>query len=583
MNLEITYHKHDALIIGAGIAGLYAALKTSGEVDTAVLSKIYPTRSHSGAAQGGCAASLGNRMEDCWEWHLYDTVRGSDFLGDQDSQELLVREAVPVMYEMEHLGVPFSRTPDGRIDQRAFGGHFGNFGKTPMLRACFAADRTGHAQLHLLYEQCLKHQVRFYNEFYALSLIVNDGICLGAVAWDFLRGGLHVFQAKAVMIATGGYARCWKITSNAHANTGDGLSLVMRQGLALEDMEFVQFHPTGVWKHGMLVSEAARGEGGYLLNGKGERFMENYAKSKMELAPRDVVSRAEQTEINEGRGIDGQDCVHIDLTHLGKEKILERLPQINEMAQKFLGIDCTENPIPIQPTAHYSMGGIPTTLDTEVYADGKEEILAGLYASGECACVSVHGANRLGTNSTLECAVYGRRGGLRMLDYIRSCPAFDDLPGSAADMAREEVEHLLSTAGTKGGVRPVELRERLQETMQQNVAVYRDEKGLAEQVKIGAELRAQYKKIAIDDSALVANTDMIEAIELGHMLDYSYMIARCAFERTECRGAHWRIDHPGRNDKEWLKHTLAYLEGDEIRLDYKPVKITRYQPEERKY
>jgi succinate dehydrogenase / fumarate reductase flavoprotein subunit len=583
MKLDITYHQHDAVIIGAGIAGLYAALKTSAEVDTAVLSKVYPTRSHSGAAQGGCAASLGNVMEDNWEWHLYDTVRGSDFLGDQDAQELLVREAVPVMYEMEHLGVPFSRTPEGRIAQRAFGGHFGNFGKSQMMRSCFAADRTGHAQLHTLYEQCLKHQVRFYNEFYSLSLIIKDNVCYGVVAWDIINGGLHVIQAKAVHIATGGYGRCWKITSNSHANTGDGLALLMRQGLPLEDMEFVQFHPTGIWKHGILVTEAARGEGGYLINDKGERFMENYAKEKMELAPRDVVSRAEQTEINEGRGIGGQDCVHIDVRHLGKEKILERLPQIHEMAQKFLGIDATEAPIPIQPTAHYSMGGIPTNLAAEVLADGKAELVAGLYASGECACVSVHGANRLGTNSTLECAVFGRLGGLRMLDYIRSCPAHDDLPEGATDMAREEIEHLLSTAGTRSGVRLVELRDRLQETMSKNVAVFRNGSDLEEQVKICRELREQYKKAAIDDSAQRANTELIEAIELSHMLDYCYVIAQCALKRTECRGAHWRVDHPGRNDQDWLKHTLAWLEGDEIRFDYKPVTITRHQPEERKY
>ncbi len=583
MKIETTYHRHDVVIVGAGIAGLYAALKTSAVVDTAVISKVYPTRSHSGAAQGGCAASLGNMMEDSWEWHFYDTVRGSDFLGDQDAQEILVREAVPVMYEMEHLGVPFSRTPDGKIAQRPFGGHFGNFGKTPMMRACFAADRTGHAQLHTLYEQCLKHQVRFYSEFFALSLIIENGLCHGVVAWDLVNGGLHVFHAKAVMLATGGYARVWKITSNSHSNTGDGLALVAREGLPLEDMEFVQFHPTGIWRHGILVSEAARGEGGYLINDKGERFMERYAKAKMELAPRDVVSRAEQTEIDEGRGIGGEDYVYIDLRHLGAEKIMERLPQIREMSIKFLGRDPIEEPIPIQPTAHYSMGGIPVTLHCEVLADGKEKILRGLYAAGECACVSVHGANRLGTNSTLECAVFGRRAGERMLDYVLSLKGYDDLPKEADAKAREEVEHLLSTAGSKSGVRPVEIRERLQESMSKNVAVFRKKEGLEEQVEICRQLREEYKKIAIDDGSLEANTDLIEAIELGHMLDYAYVIARCALERTECRGAHWRVDHLGRDDKNWLKHTLAWLDGDKIRLDYKPVTITRFQPEERKY
>ncbi|MFH1143227.1 MAG: succinate dehydrogenase flavoprotein subunit [Candidatus Eisenbacteria bacterium] len=583
MNLDIVYHKHDVVIVGSGIAGLYAALKTSAAADTAVLTKQYPTRAHSGAAQGGCAGALGNMMEDHWEWHLYDTVRGSDFLGDQDAQELLVRDAVPVMYEMEHLGVPFDRTEDGRIAQRPFGGHFGNFGKTAMSRSCYAADRTGHAQLHCLYEQCLKNQVRFYNEFYALALIMKDGACRGLVAWDIQRGGLHVFNAKAIHLATGGYARCWKITSNAMANTGDGLALVMRQGLPLEDMEFVQFHPTGLWKQGILVSEAARGEGGYLINEKGERFMERYAKAKMELAPRDVVSRAEQTEIDEGRGIQGQDAVHLDLRHLGREKVMSKLPQVRELALKFLGLDMITDPIPIQPTAHYSMGGIPTNLETAVLSGTGKETVPGLFASGECACLSVHGANRLGTNSTLECAVFGRLSGLRMLEYVKQHPGHVDPPDNAADMAREEVEHLLSTAQSKGGVRPAELRERLQRSMTENVAVYRTAESLTRQVKICQELRQQYRTATIEDGGTYANSDLIEAIELGHMLDYAYMITRCALNRTECRGAHWRTDHPGRNDKEWLKHSLAWLAGDEIRLDYKPVVITRHPPEERKY
>ncbi len=583
MKLDVTHHQHDVLVVGAGIAGLYCGLKTSHEYDTAILSKVYPTRSHSGAAQGGCAASLGNVMEDHWEWHLYDTVRGSDFLGDQDAQELLVREAPGVMYEMEHLGVPFDRTPEGKINQRAFGGHFGNFGKSPMQRSCFAADRTGHVQLHTLYEQCVANHVRFYNEFYALSLIMKEGRCLGLVAWDMKDGGLHVFHGRAVHLATGGYARCWKISSNAMANTGDGLSLVMRQNLPLEDMEFVQFHPTGVWKHGMLVSEAARGEGGYLVNDKGERFMEKYAKAKMELAPRDVVSRAEQTEIDEGRGINGEDCVYIDLRHLGKEKILTRLPQVRELALKFQGRDMINEPISIQPTAHYSMGGIPCNLDTQVWADEGTTVVEGLYAAGECACVSVHGANRLGTNSTLECAVYGRRSGLKILEYLRGESGFVDMPEDAADAAREEVEHLLSTAGSKGGVRPHLLRHRLQNTMQENVGVFRTEEKLKKQVEICHELRNEYKKVSIDDGGVYCNTDLIEAIELGHMLDYSYMIAHCALERTECRGAHWRTDHTGRDDKNWHKHTFAWLEGETIRLAYKPVVITRFQPEERKY
>jgi succinate dehydrogenase / fumarate reductase flavoprotein subunit len=583
MKLDVTYHRHDVVIVGAGIAGLYAALKTSADVDTAVVSKVYPTRSHSGAAQGGCAGSLGNAMEDRWEWHLYDTVRGSDYLGDQDAQELLVRDAVPVMYEMEHLGVPFSRTPEGKIAQRPFGGHFGNFGKSPMSRSCYAADRTGHAQLHTLFEQCLKHEVRFYNEYFALSLLMKDGTCQGLVAWDIQNGGLHVFHAKAVMLATGGYARCFKITSNAMANTGDGLALILRQGLPLEDMEFVQFHPTGLWKHGILVSEAARGEGGYLINDKGERYMERYAKAKMELAPRDVCSRAGQTEIDEGRGIGGKDYVYLDLRHLGRAAIMEKLPQVRELGIKFMGRDMITDPIPIQPTAHYSMGGIPTNLDTEVLADGKQKVVPGLYASGECACLSVHGANRLGTNSTLECAVFGRLGGLKMLDYVHAHGGHTDLSENAAEPARETVEHLLSTAGATGSVRPADLRERLQLAMQKNVAVFRNEAGLTEQVTTCRELREEYKRVGLQDGSLRMNTELNEALELGHMLDYSYVIASCALARPECRGAHWRVDHPGRNDKEWLKHTLAWLAEDKVRLDYKPVTITRFQPEERKY
>lgn len=576
-------HRHEVVVVGAGIAGLYAALKTSQHFDTAVISKVYPTRSHSGAAQGGCAASLGNMQDDTWDWHLYDTVRGSDYLGDQDAQEILVREAVPTIYEMEHLGVPFSRTPEGKIAQRPFGGHYSDFGKGDVARSCYAADRTGHAQLHTLYEQCVKNGVRFYNEFYVTQLLMKNGACIGLVAWDFQKGGLHVFQANATMLATGGYARAWKITTNAHANTGDGLSMILRAGLPLEDMEFVQFHPTGIYPHGILVSEAARGEGGLLYNGKGERFMDKYAKAKMELAPRDVVSRAEQSEIDEGRGVNGEPYINLDLTHLGAAKIHEVLPQIHELALKFCGIDCTTQPIPIQPSAHYSMGGIPTTTDTRVVSDENGSVVPGLYAAGECACVSVHGANRLGTNSTLECCVYGRRAGMTILADLRAgaLPS-QDLPADPDAASREEIARLLSKEG--GGQNPAELRDILQAGMSARCGIFRVAADLEPQLAEVRSLRDRYTHVRVADTNLHCNTELIEALELGHMLDFSVPIVTGALARPECRGAHWRKDAPGRNDKEWLKHTFCWLDDKGgTRLAYRPVVINRFQPEERKY
>lgn len=574
-------HRHDVVVVGAGLAGLYTALMTSDKVDTAVISKIYPTRSHSGAAQGGCAASLGNEVEDSWEWHFYDTVRGSDYLGDQDAQEILVKEAPLVIYENEHMGVPFSRTPQGKIAQRPFGGHFGNFGKTPMRRACYAADRTGHAQLHTLFEQCLKRRVRFYNEFFFLHLIVKDDRCYGVVVWDLRNGGLHLFHAKAVMLATGGYARAWKITSNSMSNTGDGLSLVLRAGLPLEDMEFVQFHPTGLYRSGILVSEAARGEGGYLVNDKGERFMERYAPDKMELAPRDVVSRSEQTEIDEGRGIEGQAYVHLDLRHLGKEAIMEKLPQIHELAWKFAGVDCLEEPIPIQPTAHFAMGGIPTDVHGQVLKDEKKTPVIGLYAAGECACVSNHGANRLGTNSTLECCVYGRRTGIAISKFIEEeGELLLDLPEGAAESAQGLVTGIFEG---KGKEKVVEIREQLQETMTENMGVFRNQKSMSKALQDLKGLQERYKEIAIQDKSLRMNTDFLEAVELGYLLDFVEPIIVGGLERKESRGAHSRTDYPKRDDKKWLKHTLAWKTKKGIKLGYKPVVITRFPPEERKY
>ncbi len=572
------YHRHEVVIVGAGIAGLYAALKASKEVDTAVLSKVYPPRSHSGAAQGGTNACLGNVTEDSWEWHFFDTAKGSDYLGDQDAQEILVKEAPEVVYELDYMGCPWSRTPDGKIMQRPFGGHFSHFGKGPVRRSCYAADRTGHAMLHTLFEQCIKNQVRFYNEYFVLSLIYEDGKCMGVVALDLAKGDIHVFHAKATMFATGGYARAWKITTNSHSNTGDGLSMALSVGIPLEDMEFVQFHPTGLYPHGILITEGVRGEGGRLFNDKGERFMEKYAPDKMELAPRDVTSRAIQTEIEEGRGIGGGDYVHLDISHIGKEAIMERLPQMHELVLKFAGRDITKDPIPIRPTAHYAMGGIPADVWGRVLKDGINPS-QGLYAAGECACMSVHGANRLGCNSTIDCAVFGRRAGMEMVRYVKEND-FLPLPKDAGKKEEEKIEKLLKKDGK---VRPCEIREKLQETMMENCGIFREGKKLEKQLEIIGELKEMYKDVVVEDKSNVFNTDLEEAIELWHLLDYSEIIVFCALNRTETRGAHFRRDFPKRDDENWLKHTLAFRENGRIRIEYKPVVITRFPPQERKY
>ncbi len=574
-------HRHDVIIVGAGLAGMRAAVEASDEFDVAVLSKVFPTRSHSGAAQGGIAASLANEEEDHWEWHMFDTIKGSDYLGDQDSIEIMVKEAPVVVREFEHFGTPFSRTPEGRIAQRKFGGHTKDFGRGgPILRACYAADRTGHALLHNLYEVCVKNEVRFYPEFYALSLIIRDNVCRGLVAWDVINGGVHVFHAKAVMFGTGGYGKVFNITSNALANTGDGLSLVLRAGLPLEDMEFVQFHPTGLYLQGILVSEAARGEGGYIINDKGERFMERYAPDKMELAPRDLVSRSIQTEINEGRGIGGEAYVYCDLRHLGADAIMKKLPQIHELAWKFLHVDCIKEPIPIQPTAHYSMGGIPTNKDAQVLADGKERPVEGFFAAGECACVSVHGANRLGTNSLLEASLFGRRAGKSIVRFLRVTREFPDLPADVAKPAIDEIERFLSADGSE---RIADIREDLQRKMTDECGIFRSAEKLGAMVKDLGELEKRFGKIKIDDRSRKFNYDMLEAIELGHMLEFAELIVAGALKREESRGAHSRTDFPKRDDEKWLKHTLAWKKGDEITFDYKPVVITRFQPKERTY
>ncbi len=573
--------KHDVVIVGSGLAGLRAALEASRDYDVAVVSKLFPLRSHSGAAQGGIAASLGNVEEDQIDWHFFDTVKGSDYLGDQNAIEFLVNDAHPAIYELEHMGCPFSRTPDGRINQRKFGGHTRNYGEKPVLRACFAADRTGHVILHTLYDQCVKNNVHFYPEFYVTDLLQKDNIARGVVAYDMIGGQYVTFHSKVVMFGTGGYGRAFNITSNAHANTGDGLGIVLRAGLPLEDLEFVQFHPTGLYRYGILITEGARGEGAYLLNNAGERFMEKYAPKLMELAPRDLTARSIQTEIDEGRGINGEGYVHLDLRHLGEAKINERLPEIRGFCRKIVGVDPVKEPIPIEPTAHYSMGGIPVTVEAEVLADGKSEKVEGFYAAGECSCVSVHGANRLGTNSLLEAVVYGRRAGKSIVKFLNANGVeLADLPEEQRKNALDRLERIKNNKGTE---KVGQIRRELQAIMMGNTGVFREEKKLAEALKKVRELEERSKNIQIDDKGMKFNTDLTEALELDNLVHFAELIVGGALNRHESRGAQSRKDFPKRDDKDWLKHTIAYKKDGKIEFDYKPVVITKFQPQERKY
>ena len=567
---------HDVIIVGAGLAGMRAALEVCDKYDTAIITKVYPTRSHSGAAQGGVAASLANSTDDSWELHMYDTVKGSDFLGDQDAIEMMVKDAPHAIIEMEHMGCVFSRTEDGRIAQREFGGH-------SRPRACYAADRTGHALLHALYEQVIKKadKIKIYSEWYILSLIVEDNVCKGVVTYDIKTGRLEVLRGKAVLFATGGYGRAFSITSNAFASTGDGIIAAYRAGIPLEDMEFVQFHPTGLYGQGILVSEAARGEGGYLVNGKGERFMEKYAKAKMELAPRDIVSRSVQTEVNEGRGINGKDYVYIDLRHLGREKILEKLPQIRQLGIDFIGVDCIEKPIPIQPTAHYSMGGIPADKDGQVIIDDKGTKITGFFAAGECACVSVHGANRLGTNSLLDALVFGRRTGKALMEFTGNAKLHDINEDKEIASVKGRIDTIMNTSGTES---MNNIRNELKEIMMSSCGVFRNKEGLETCLKKVKELQGRFKKAKVTDRGKTFNSELIEAVELQHMLEYSEVIVVSAINREESRGSHARTDFPKRDDAKWLKHTLSYKKPDGgIELKYKSVTITKHQPEERKY
>ena len=567
---------HDVIIVGAGLAGMRAALEVCDRYDTAIITKVYPTRSHSGAAQGGVAASLANSTDDSWEIHMFDTVKGSDFLGDQDAIEMMVKDAPKAIIEMEHMGCVFSRTEDGRIAQREFGGH-------SRPRACYAADRTGHALLHALYEQVMKkaNKLKIYSEWYVLSLIVEDNVCKGVVTYDIKTGRMEVLRGKAVLFATGGYGRAFSITSNAFASTGDGIIAAYRAGIPLEDMEFVQFHPTGLYGQGILVSEAARGEGGYLVNGKGERFMEKYAKSKLELAPRDIVSRSEQTEINEGRGIDGKDYIYLDLRHLGRDKIIEKLPQVRQLGIDFIGVDCIEKPLPIQPTAHYSMGGIPADKDGQVIIDDKGTKITGFFAAGECACVSVHGSNRLGTNSLLDALVFGRRTGKALMEFAGNAKLYDVNEDKEIASVKGRIDTIMNTSGTES---MNNIRNELKEIMMSNCGVFRNKDGLEVCLKKVKELQGRFKKAKVTDKGKTFNSELIETIELQHMLEYSEIIVVSAIAREESRGSHARTDFSKRDDAKWLKHTLSYKKPEGgIELKYKPVTITKHQPEERKY
>jgi succinate dehydrogenase / fumarate reductase flavoprotein subunit len=572
-------HTYDAVIVGAGGAGLMAALEASKAANVAVLTKLYPSRSHTGTAQGGIGAALGNVEEDHPDWHVFDTIKGGDYLCDQDAVEIMCREAVEVVYDLEHMGLPFNRTPQGKIDQRPFGGHTREFGKAPVPRACFAADRTGHMILQTLFQQCVKHNVHFYNEFHVLDLLFNHGQACGVIAYEIATGELHAFHAKAVFFATGGSGRMFKITSNAHALTGDGMALAYRRGVPLQDMEFFQFHPTGIYKMGILLTEGARGEGGILRNDSGERFMERYAPTMKDLAPRDMISRYIYMEIREGRGIGGKDYVYLDLRHLGKDVLDRKLPDITDFVKTYMGLDPVKDAIPIQPTAHYAMGGIPTNYNAEVVLDDKHTVMPGFYAAGEVACVSIHGANRLGTNSLVDIVVFGRRGGRQMAEFLKHADLVP-LPAEPETATRAELSRLLGNDG-KDNVATV--RQEMQETMMEKCGVFRTGDSLRSVQQDLAGLKERYRHVGLSDKGRTYNTEILEAIELGNLLDLAEATVAGALTREESRGAHYREDFPKRNDAAWLKHTLAHKTERGLQLSYKPVVITKHQPQERKY
>jgi succinate dehydrogenase / fumarate reductase flavoprotein subunit len=593
-------HQFDVVVVGAGGAGLMAALYASRTANTAVLSKLYPSRSHTGAAQGGVGAALGNTEEDHPDWHTYDTVKGSDYLGDQDAIEFMCSEAVQAVFDLEHLGLPFSRNLDGTIAQRPFGGHTNNITGKPVRRACYAADRTGHMILQTLYQQCIKNNVNFYDEYHVVDLILADERAAGVVALELATGEFHVFHAKAVIFATGGHGRIWEITSNAYAYTGDGVAITMRRGIPAEDMEFFQFHPTGIYKLGILITEGVRGEGGVMVNDKGERFMDQYAPSVKDLASRDVVSRAMYLEMQAGRGIGGKRYLYLDARPetinkyaaidgrkrpdgspyvVTAEEILEKLPDIIDFARTYLGVDPVMQPMPVQPTAHYAMGGIPTNQYGEVVIDDRNTILPGMFAAGEVACVSVHGANRLGTNSLLDLLVFGKHSGLRAAEYAQGA-TFPPLPADADEYARAQFAALVGGDGTE---RAVDIAHEMKSVMNDHVGVFRTEEGMQKAVEVIRELQARFKHVKVDDRGKIYNTDILNTWELGNLLELAEVTAVSALARKESRGAHAREDFPKRDDQNWMKHTLAWQKDGKIQLAYKPVIITKFEPKERVY
>ncbi len=593
-------HQFDVVVVGAGGAGLMAGLYASRSAKTAVISKLYPTRSHTGAAQGGIGAALGNMEEDRVEWHTYDTVKGSDYLSDQDAIEFMCQMAPEVVYELEHMGLPFNRTPDGRIAQRPFGGHTNNETGRPVRRACYAADRTGHMILQTLYQQCLKNDVLFFDEFQVIDLIVSNGAAAGVVAVELATGELHVFHAKAVIFATGGYGRVWEITTNAYANTGDGIAIALRRGIPMEDMEFFQFHPTGIYRMGILITEGVRGEGGVLINDKGERFMERYAPHVKDLASRDVVSRAMYLEMREGRGIGGKRYLYLDVRpetvnkyaaidgrtnpdgtpyEVTAEQILAKLPDIIDFCRTYLGVDPVTQPMPVQPTAHYAMGGIPTNVHGEVVIDDKNTVMPGMYAAGECACVSVHGANRLGTNSLLDIVVFGKQAGIHAAEFARDAD-FQPLPEDALDDTRRQLDALRSGSGKENAFT---IATELKTVMFDHVGVFRTEEGMAQALEKIRELKERFKDVRVSDTGRIFNTDLLNAWEVSNLLDIAEVTTACALNRRESRGAHAHEDYPKRDDENWLKHTLVWNRDGKLEIGYKPVTITRFQPKERVY
>jgi succinate dehydrogenase / fumarate reductase, flavoprotein subunit len=594
-------HQFEVIVIGAGGAGLMAGLYASKTAKTAIISKLYPTRSHTGTAQGGIGAALANEEEDHPEWHTFDSVKGSDYLGDQDAIEFMCFEAIPAIYELEHMGLPFDRTKDGKISQRQFGGHTNNITGKPVRRACHAADRTGHMILQTLYQQCLKNNVTFFDEFQVVDLIMVDGKAAGVVSVELATGELHVFHAKSVIFATGGHGRIWEITSNAYAFTGDGPAITMRRGLPLEDMEFFQFHPTGIYKLGILITEGVRGEGGILINGKGERFMEKYAPKAKDLASRDVISRAIYMEIREGRGVNGQNYVYLDVrpesvnryaaldgrtnldgtpVNLTGEQILAKLPDIVDFCRVYLGVDPVTQMMPIQPTAHYAMGGIPTNKYGEAIADEKNSIVSGLYAAGECACVSVHGANRLGTNSLLDLVVFGKHAGLRAAEFAKGSD-YQPLPDNPSGFAQAQFDRIRHADGKENAF---DIGQTMKKVMFDDMGIFRSGKGMQNALNVVRELKERYKHVSITDDGTIFNMELMNVWELGNLLDLAEVTTVSALARTESRGGHSREDYPDRDDKNWLKHSMAWVrDNGMIDLKYKPVVITKFEPKVRTY